>query len=444
MKKLRIRMFFIITYAFMALSSLCEANGRTVTVPPTSQVEKRVVSSGTIYRVVVKHADTANYAVYNVFIPAGVERVRGVFIHQHGCGMEGRGASTAYDIHYQAFAKKWGLAIVGPDLYYRNGCNVWKNPESGSGPSLLEALEMIGNASRHAELKDAPWLLWGHSGGGYWTLAMMKNYSQRILAAFCYSPAFDPVWDYPDAALKIPLMIRHAGAGDANASDVRCWQTAVNTFHKLREKGGLVSIAYTPYQNHNYSFVRYMAIPFYESVLSKRLPTGTQGSFKEMKDMDKTRGWLADTLSLNTYAYDKYPGDPAALSWLPDSIVAAKWKEFVITGTVIDRTPPPVPYGLTKKRLHNMAVELTWKADADIESGIKQFHIYDGARLIARFPEHGVYQWFDTNGDDAIPMSVLPEMKTVVMVPMAADSTLSISTVNHFELESSKVAFQSK
>src|SRR3546814_7104568 len=76
------------------------------------------------------------------------------------------------------------------------------------------------------------------------------------------------------------------------------------------------------------------------------------------------------------------------MSWLPDSATAAKWKEYSITGTVIDRTPPPSPYGLTTKRLHNVAVELSWKADADIESGIKHFNIYNGNQLIGRFPEH--------------------------------------------------------
>jgi len=409
-----------------------------------SQVEKKPIENGVVYHVVVKNADTADYAVYNVFIPTGVDTIRGVFVHQHGCGMEGRGESTAYDVQYQAFAKKWGLAIVGPDLYYRKGCDVWKNPESGSGPSLLAALEKVGFTSRHIELKDAPWLLWGHSGGGYWTLAMMKNYPQRILAAFGYSPAFDPAWDYPDAALKIPLMIRHAGEGDANGPGVQCWQTAVNTFHRLSAAGALVSIAYTPYQNHNYSFVRYMAIPFYESILSKRLPVGKLFSFNGMRDIDKTEGWLGDTSSQNTYRYKEYSKDPSILSWLPDSTVAANWKEFVITGTVIDRTPPPPPYELSKRRLHNMAVELTWKADADIESGIKQFYIYNGNQLIARFPEQGVYQRFDTNGDDAIPMSALPEMKTVVVVPAGADSTLSLSTINHFDLESSKVVFPNK
>src|SRR3546814_461693 len=236
-------------------------------------------------------------------------------------------------------------------------------------------------------------------------------------------------------------MIRHAGANDSNSPYGKCWETALNTFHKLRSEGGLASIAFTPFQNHNYSFVRYMAIPFYESVLAKRLPTGKSVSFEAMKDIHKSRGWLGDTLLLNTFSYTERIKNRREMSWLPDSATAAKWKEYSITGTVIDRTPPPSPYGLTTKRLHNVAVELSWKADADIESGIKHFNIYNGNQLIGRFPEHGAYQRFDTNGDDAIPISDLPELKKVVILPVGKYTNIRISTVNHFDLPSSRATF---
>ncbi len=435
--------FFLpmLTTLAVALFALRGAHSQELADLRAYGVSEQATANGPVYRVVVGNKVNNDSAVYTLFIPEGLDTVRGVFIHQHGCGMEGRGASTAYDVQYQAFAKKWGLAIVGPDLYDESGCHGWRDPQSGSGPSLLAALGQIGRVSHHPELDRAPWLLWGHSGGGYWVLGMMRDYPERILAAFCYSPAFDPQWDYPVEALKIPVMVRHAGADDINSTDVKCWQTAVNTFRRLRAAGGLASIAYTPYQNHNYSFVRYMAIPFYESVLLKRLPAGGSPSYTAMKAMDESAGWLADTLSLNTYKYADYHKRSRDLSWVPDSATAAKWKAYVITGTVVDRTPPPAPYGLSGKRLHNVAVELRWKADADVESGIKHFHIYNGTQLIGRFPEHGVYQRFDTNGDDALPMSDLPELKAVVILPQGADHQVSISTVNHFDLESPRAPF---
>ncbi len=392
--------------------------------------------NGTVYRIIqADDSYTLDSAVYHIFIPESAEKIRGVFIHQHGCTMEGRGVSTAYDIQYQAFAKKWNLAIIGPDLYSASGnCHNWKNPESGSGDALLKTLKETGEISGHPELTNAPWLLWGHSGGGYWAQAMMRDYPERTIALFSYSPGLNPTWDYPKEALKIPVMIRHAGI----TGDACCWESALNTYNKLRKNGGYVSIAYTPYQNHNFSYVRYMAIPFFESVLTQRL---SETNPDILHEMDPSKVWLGDTLRLNTYKASGYKGDKNSMSWLPDSTVAAKWKEYIITGTVIDRTPPPAPYDLNLSVKHNRAVELTWKADADIESGIKFFNIYKDSHLITRYPSSGDYQTFDTNGDDAFPVSTLPEMKLELTGIIVEGHKISISSVNHFMLESDRTDF---
>ncbi len=377
-------------------------------------------------------------ARYSIFIPHEVERIRGVFVHQHGCTMEGRGESTAYDIQYRAFAKKWGLAVVGPDLYSASGnCFNWRDPESGSAAALIRALDEVGDASGHPELSTAPWLLWGHSGGGYWALGMLRDYPERTIAVFGYSPAFDPQWDYPAAALKVPVMMRHAGKD----GDECCWMTSINTFGKLRQDGGYASIAYTPGQNHNYSFVRYMAIPFYEAVMTQRFPEGNSSG---LHDMDASEAWLGDTVSLDTFRASEFTGRTDAMCWFPDRTVAEKWKEYVTTGTVADITPPTSPYDLRLTVKNNRMIELVWKADADIESGIMRFDIFQDDRLIARFPASGDYQRFDTNGDDAFPVSTLPPLKMELSGIVADDEglSISISTVNHFSLSSPRVEFK--
>lgn len=401
----------------------------------TGQVKTDKIPNGHVYRIV--QADPSyqfDSSVYTVFIPEDIKTIRGIFIHQHGCGMEGRGISTAYDVQYQAFAKKWGLAIIGPDLYSASGgCHNWRFLESGSDRSLIKTLDEVADLSGHPEIARAPWLLWGHSGGGYWTIAMLNKYPERIMALFAYSPAFDMQWDFPEEALKVPVMIRHAGENDLNDSHANCHQTAIDVFNRLRKRGGYVSLAPTPYQDHTYSYVRYMAIPFYESILAQRL-SDTDPAL--MNDMNSGLAWLGDTLALNTYKDAKYMGDKYSLGWLPDSLVAAKWKEYVITGTVIDKTPPPAPYDIRMNVVHSRKITLNWKADADIESGIGHFNIYKGDALIARFPSMGDFQWFDTNGDDTIPVSDLPEMKLEITGIAMDHEKISISTVNRFGLES--------
>ena len=400
-----------------------------------SKVETQILANGKVF--IVSQTD-ANYLIdsarYAVFIPEGITEINGVFIHQHGCTMEGRGMATAFDVQYQAFAKKWNLVIVGPDLYAKKNCHDWKNPSSGSASALLKTLKDIGTLTGHLEMAEAPWLLWGHSGGAYWAQAMMKEYPERIMAVFSYSPGLEPDLDYPKAAQKIPIMIRHAGP----QGDACCWQTALHTFHQLRKPGGYAAIAYTAHQNHNFSYVRYLSIPFYESVLSQRLPYGKNMGYKYMREMDNAKTWLGDTTSYNIYNANEYPKDKKNASWLADSSTAVKWREYVITGTIIDRTPPPAPYSIRISRRHNVSVSVTWKADADIESGISHFNIYKDNQLVGRFPLSGSYQQFDTNGDDAYPL-VLPPLQADVTLLWNDPGKIYISTVNHFGLESARM-----
>jgi len=416
----------------LLLPLLVAAREEKTTAYPVQQV-----TNGKIYTVTQRNTRyTFDSAKYTVFIPDGVTVLQGVFVHQHGCTMEGRGRATAFDLQYQAFAKKWKLAIVGPDLYSAKGnCHDWRNPASGSGPALIQTLGDIGNASGHKELAMLPWLLWGHSGGGYWALSMLREYPERILAVFGYSPAFEP-GAYPPAALHVPVMMRHAGP----VGDACCWQTSIKEFGKLRSGGGYVSIACTPYQTHNYSYVRYMAIPFYEAVLRQRLPSKPGAGYGAMKPVNRSKVWLGDTVRYNIYPEQGFPGNKNNAAWFPDSVTAARWREYVITGTVTDRTPPPAPGNIQMIQPDSGTVTLTWKADADVESGISHFNIYKDDRLIGRFPETGTYQHFDTNGDDADPRE-LPGMKWTGVVRAANDpGKMAVSTVNLFGLESAKTA----
>ena len=55
---------------------------------------------------------------YTIWIPQDVKTLRGVIVHQHGCG-EGScksGLTGAYDLHWQALAKKHDCALLAPVL----------------------------------------------------------------------------------------------------------------------------------------------------------------------------------------------------------------------------------------------------------------------------------------------------------------------------------------
>ena len=53
---------------------------------------------------------------YVLWVPGGAPRLRCVIVHQHGAGAQASkgGETAAYDLHWQALAKKWDCALLGP------------------------------------------------------------------------------------------------------------------------------------------------------------------------------------------------------------------------------------------------------------------------------------------------------------------------------------------
>src|SRR5580692_7789096 len=59
---------------------------------------------------------------YTLWLPPEVKTIRGVIVHQHGAGTTAAeaGATAAYDLHWQALAKKWDCALLGPSYHVLN------------------------------------------------------------------------------------------------------------------------------------------------------------------------------------------------------------------------------------------------------------------------------------------------------------------------------------
>ncbi|MEM6690871.1 MAG: hypothetical protein AAF664_15670, partial [Planctomycetota bacterium] len=106
---------------------------------------------------------------YTAWLPEGVETLRGVIVHQHGCGPGScqSGLTGAYDLHWQALARKHSCVLLAasyeqPD---KANCRLWCDPRNGSDKAFQKGLVDLANQSKHPELANVPWALWGHSGG---------------------------------------------------------------------------------------------------------------------------------------------------------------------------------------------------------------------------------------------------------------------------------------
>jgi poly(3-hydroxybutyrate) depolymerase len=128
---------------------------------------------------------------YTVWIPPGVKTLRGVVVHQHGCG-EGScksGQTGAFDLHWQALARKHDCALLSPvyEQPEKANCGLWCDPRNGSDRTFQKALSELGSRAGHPELATVRWGLWGHSGGGLWAGAMTLMHPERVAAAWLRS-----------------------------------------------------------------------------------------------------------------------------------------------------------------------------------------------------------------------------------------------------------------
>src|SRR5262245_57796129 len=56
---------------------------------------------------------------YTIWLPDGVQQLRGVVVHQHGAGIPAskEGIAAAYDLHWQALCRKWDCALLSPSYH---------------------------------------------------------------------------------------------------------------------------------------------------------------------------------------------------------------------------------------------------------------------------------------------------------------------------------------
>lgn len=335
---------------------------------------------------------------YTVWIPPGVKTLRGVIVHQHGCG-EGScksGLTGAFDLHWQALAKKHGCALMGPSYEQpeKADCQMWCDPRNGSDAAFQKSLADLGAKSGHPELATVPWALWGHSGGGHWAGGMALLHPDRVAAAWLRSgvPLLEAnagrptikTYAIPAAVLGVPIMCNPGTKEGVTVKDGRfagVWPANEAFFTAVRAKGGLIGVAVDPLTAHECGNQRYLAIPWLDVCLTARLPAK---SGDPLKLMPAAAAWLAPLLGSEAVPAEKFSGEKEKSVWLPNEMIARAWMSYVKDTAIPDTTPPLAPTDVVVK-----GHDITWNAEADLESGLAHFIIERDGTPIATVPEQG-------------------------------------------------------
>tara|TARA_R110002072_G_scaffold155657_1_gene305983 strand:- start:21981 stop:23360 length:1380 start_codon:yes stop_codon:yes gene_type:complete len=360
---------------------------------------------------------------YTVWIPENVKTLRGVVVHQHGCG-EGScssGLTGAFDLHWQALAKQHNCALLAPSYEQPQNadCQMWCDPRNGSDAAFQKGLKDLGVKSGHPELSTVPWALWGHSGGGHWAGGMALLYPDRVAAAWLRSgvPLLEPnperseikAHQLSEAALNVPLMCNPGTQEGVTVKDGRfakVWPANEAFFGNVRGRGGLIGVSVDPLTAHECGNQRYFAIPWLDYCLSVRLP---EVNGEPLRPMPTDDVWLAGPTEFKAVPAAKYEGDPLKAGWLPSKAVAKSWMSYVKDTAVPDTSAPPAPSNLRRN-----GKTLSWSAEADLQSGLAYFIIERDGKFLANVPEQGKnrfgrpifqnLQYSDTPTQPLVPM----------------------------------------
>ncbi|HBH52516.1 MAG TPA: hypothetical protein DDY91_11550 [Planctomycetaceae bacterium] len=362
---------------------------------------------------------------YTIWIPEGNAPLRGIIVHQHGCGTGAcrGGATAAYDLHWQALARKWHCALLGPSYHQQDSenCRLWCDPRNGSDRTFLRGLEDLARISQRPELTEVPWCLWGHSGGGFWASLMQTLHPERIVAIWFRSGTAIEAWEkgeiprpeVPEAAFRIPMMVNPGAKEREDARFRGAWTGAERMFAFYRAKNAPIGMMLDPRSGHECGDSRYVAIPFFEACLSLRLPAPGEAD-KSLKAIDVGAGWLAPYLSGEARPAQEYRDDSLKATWLPSPGVAQLWSQYVKTGEVSDLAPPPAPTGVTLVSEGN-GVRVEWTAEADFETGLAGFVILRDGTEIARVPDKPIGRFgkglFQSMSYHDTPEKPLPRMR---------------------------------
>jgi hypothetical protein len=174
--------------------------------------------------------------------------------------------------------------------------------------------------------------------------------------------------------------------------------------------------------------------------LAQRLPEkGSQD--QTLKPMNASQGWLAPLFGTKAVREPEYRGDLKQSVWLPNEAVARAWEEYVKTGAVDDKSPPPAPFHVKASYRGEQGTQITWNALADFESGIRGFLVLRDGEELAQVPQAPVGRFgralFQSMTYHDTPSQPLSEMRYLDTSAKPGENRVySVVTINSAGLKS--------
>ncbi|MEO0834627.1 MAG: hypothetical protein AAFY16_01290 [Cyanobacteria bacterium J06642_3] len=343
---------------------------------PQKAISSNLVSlPGNYYSVTIPSSPKNRYlsSEYRVWIPARIERVRGLLVKQHGCGSNAAayGLDHARDLQWQALATKHQFALMGTQLTVGDGrCEDWALINYGSRDMFLQAIDTVARQSQREEINSAPWILWGHSGGADWAAQMLQEYPQRTIAMVGLRGGGFTFFGVNQQLAQIPVMFGSGENDTVNPYETN--ELPQTIFGRYRKLDALWSLAVEVNAGHEAANSRWLVIPYLDALIDMRLAQDNN----KLLAINQTHGWLGNIDTHEIASVERYQGAPLEAVWLPNEEVARKWQEYVTIGKVSPTRKPKAPTDVRIRETRSKEAIITWNYTPDLENGLPSFRIY--------------------------------------------------------------------
>ena len=276
----------------------------------------------------MQQATNLEFDDFALHVPANVHHVKGILVALGGPDTRGFAVGTPFGAPVPAveaslqelgvmlrdLAARRGLAILGVGRF---GPTALPN-EPASDQLLLDAVAQAAALTGRTDLVDAPFLVYGLSGGGPEATGFTQRNPERVAALFLRVPSV--AGPLTGRALEVPayLVLAETDIFVDNA-------TLTATFQAHRAAGAPWALAVEPGTIHFTltPAMRELIVNWMDAILPFSAPGGT------IHRRPPQVGWLGDPATGGFVPVQRFDGDPVTASFFPTRPLAAEWAALI-------------------------------------------------------------------------------------------------------------------
>jgi len=267
-------------------------------------------------------------AAFRLWYPDDHKTINGIIVLMPGSNGDGRG--SADDLFWQEFGRKHNYALLGCYFtdYVHDDMNIenYADVKEGSGQALLDVISLFAKKSGHAELANAPLLLWGHSAGGQYNYEFVCWKPERVIAFVVNKGGFYYTALADKQARNVPGIFFTGEKDMESRKDIIKGIFSVN-----RRAGALWAFAEEPGAGHEVGMTRKLAGIFFDEIIPLRTHNiyFDKDNTAKLHTLSVESGLIGDYKAkvISTFADGEKIDFPA--SWLPGVKTSEAWLSFI-------------------------------------------------------------------------------------------------------------------